>query len=325
MFPGRNAWTSLSTVLLKDKAAIQLSSMENPVPVRAPFWRKSSSKCERNTRHIPVVYHAAGASPASITECGLFRHLCQQLEDWSLRITPLKESVELLEREFLNRLNTASREEPIAVIVDNIDWIEHVANRPIARWLVERVPKDVILILGIRDATRLANANVRSMNVGPMSAEQSRALLESLRSRVGKRLSTQQLELALNKQDSYRPEFITQFVREIQVYGYWDTLNRYITDLPGTLPDLYALALASLETDHGTNRVVSFYKRICAEQNANVDGHQFGQEADEWLRDVAYDQFFGQLTPPDGTMQLRPGDLRDAVYRRYFGRASIEG
>lgn len=106
-------------------------------------------------------------------------------------------------------------------------------------WISPRVKRGLIFVLGITAGTNIHRQLTQrvqiqkdqwpSIELPELDAEQKATLIKKYLIQFGKKLSTEQAQMIVEKSVTDNPMFLVNFLEEIRVYGSYEGLTGYVS------------------------------------------------------------------------------------------------
>eukprot|EP00753_Platysulcus_tardus_P011971 PLAT3327.5.p1 GENE.PLAT3327.5~~PLAT3327.5.p1 ORF type:complete len:1805 (+),score=909.40 PLAT3327.5:47-5416(+) len=209
------------------------------------------------------------------------------------------------------------RGEEVLLVFDGIDQMSRVHHPHDMTWLPSPLPAGVrVLISCTPDAACVSKLNARGcveLLMPPLPPTEGACIVSQLLHYYSKRLTEEQIELLLAKEDAARPLFLLICCEELRFHGMYgvagEGVDDKIRDLPATVPLLFGAVLDRLEREmeqYGKENLVVGVDgiRIVREALCLLDCARHGLLETELL----------ELLRPEGMLQL-PHAIWARMYR----------
>lgn len=179
-----------------------------------------------------------GVTPNSQELSGLLFSLCGKLLAHSSYAEPVPMELDRLILYFQTLLLHLNRHRRYVLIIDGINQIQPDNNALELNWLPRQLPNNICLVLS--SATEKVSETVRNrwsslvdITLPGLNSSASRQMIEYYLGRYQKRLSETQMDILLSKNCAFVPLYLTTIIEEIRLYGQYDQLTSFISELPG--------------------------------------------------------------------------------------------
>jgi len=203
---------------------------------------------------IPVVAHFTGASQEAAEPVALLRRLTEELSAIAGTTSETPAAWHSLTAGFPDQLAAAASKGPFVLVLDGLDQLSDAHNAPDLGWLPRHIPPNVRLIVSTLEGRALKAVSERGwpvMSLGPLLPGQRRRLITKYLKHHGRALSPSSVARITTDQKSANPLYLTVFMEELMVFGYYDRLSERIEHYlkAADTVELYELMLERIESD----------------------------------------------------------------------------
>ena len=301
-------------------------------------------RCEEKFRDTLVLSHFIGASPGSAELSRTLYSLCTELQRHSNLNLEVPDDPHRLQSKLKVFLEQAAARRPVILILDALDQLNSSTRGADLDWLPAQLPRGVHIIVSTSpgeslDALRNRSENALILELGELTDDDRRVIVDQQLARRRKKLTAEQLTKLLDPQhrpDIGLPLYLQVAVEELCLFGSHEDLEQRIDRLPGTVEELFAQVLARLEADHGWELVQSVCGWIAVSRAGLLESEitDLLRRMNEQVAPRHWSQLYRSLE-----FYLKPAaekedlalidfahvQLRNAVYTRYFEMASPQG
>eukprot|EP00753_Platysulcus_tardus_P014507 PLAT4384.1.p1 GENE.PLAT4384.1~~PLAT4384.1.p1 ORF type:complete len:2093 (+),score=763.88 PLAT4384.1:756-6281(+) len=212
---------------------------------------------------VYVLYHFVGASPASLDARKMMLRIVHELRAaFSLRL-PSHGSDYTSVKELLNTtLELASGaarrfNRTLTIVVDGVDQMSRHYNPQSLDWLPDGIPTNIRLVMTATEGAAVVEV-ARGLRfpiqiLPELEVEVRRQILTSALAQYSKKLTPDQMAVAMGKSGSSRPLYLLMICEELRFHGQYgidgEGVTNKIRELPPEMPALFAYVLDRLETE----------------------------------------------------------------------------
>eukprot|EP01129_Flabellula_baltica_P004954 TRINITY_DN1762_c0_g1_i2.p1 TRINITY_DN1762_c0_g1~~TRINITY_DN1762_c0_g1_i2.p1 ORF type:complete len:1949 (-),score=386.28 TRINITY_DN1762_c0_g1_i2:5-5851(-) len=219
--------------------------------------------CKEN-RYYHVISHFVGASPKSTDAQNMLFRICKELiTEFSLwdeieenqDISELSELFVKLISDISSQLGLSSK---AIIFIDALNQLSNKYNSQELHWLPKVLPQNVRIIVSCLPGRCLDILDLRKterLDIGMLASGDKLDIIEKTLYRYNKRLSHEQTEILLEKEDSTKPLFLIVACEELRLFGKFEELTNKVRQLSSTLTGLLDQVLQRLENEHGAKLV----------------------------------------------------------------------
>lgn len=286
-----------------------------------------------------VLSHFVGASPSSTSLRRTLRRLCAQLN----RALGIEEAVpedykELAQvfPELLQRVSETSR---LILIMDALNQFERTDNAHTMRWLPQKLPQNVRVVLSTLagealEALKARRIQPRFEELSGLTDPEIREFVTAYLVEIRKEFPTPEIRDAFyHRIKAGHPLYILVALEELRVFPVYEEVGRRVASLPDTVPDLFAQVLERVEGDFNRPLVRDLMSFIaCGRQGMTgeelqmlLKGHApaiSSGNPPEKLPDMLFSRlrraFSAYLFERSGVIDFFHGQLKEAVVKRYL-------
>lgn len=305
------------------------------------------AECARRCRELGdalVLPYFIGGAPGSTSPAVMVRSLCATLQQQRGFTGDIPtEAIELF-RAFPSFLARAAVRGPVVLILDALNQLDTDTGGQNLTWLPPSWPSGVKVIASTTDGDVLEQFVQRLppdhvLRLESMTGNEQITLVSRLLGRRGKRLTQEQLARLLDpaqRPDASLPLYISVAIEELSLFGHYDALEVRIDRLPPTLTALFDQVLVRIEQDHGRSMAELVLRILAASRSGMLESEILDLlERDEpgfarlrWVRLYRSLEFYLRRVDEasgGGLLGFFHEQIRDAVFRRYFGMANRGG
>lgn len=305
------------------------------------------AECARRWRErgdALVLPYFIGGAPGSTSPVVMVRSFCEALKQERGFTDDIPNEESELFRAFPAFLGRAAGSGPVVLILDALNQLDNDTGGLDLTWMPPRWPSGVTVISSTTEVDVLGRLVQRLppdhvLRLGSMTGDERIALVSRLLERRGKRLTPEQLARLLDptqRPDAGLPLYITVAIEELSLFGHYDALEVRIDRLPPTLTALFDQVLVRIEQDHGRSMAELVLRILAASRSGMLESEILDLlERDEpgfvrlrWVRLYRSLEFYLRRMDEasgGGLLGFFHEQIRDAVFRRYFGMANRGG
>ena len=203
-----------------------------------------------------VIAHFVGASAASTSVRQLMRRLCHELAASAGITDEIPDDYDKLLEVFPSFLEKAAASTRVVILIDAVNQLDVAPNAHAMRWLPDKVPPQVRVILTTLAGPALEALRARrqppvEIALPALQASDQSAIMEGYLARYRKSLDAAQREALLEKADAGVPLYLLTALEELRTLGTYEEITRRIRALPDRIQPLFAWILQRLEDDPG--------------------------------------------------------------------------
>lgn len=221
----------------------------------------------------------------------------------------------------LQKLQTVDTEETL-IVIDDADTIDFsTLQEEISDW-ISSIPLNVKVILTAEKLTNLDRVlprDTEEIKLGDVPMDARREFIEKYLSRVGKKLTEEQMNNLLKSPLLYSPSLLKSFADELAAFGYFEKLDEKILKLSSLtlIGDLYNETFNRLEVDYGYEKVkkISQYLSLSRGEVSLRDIY-WGLKEENFLILLSNGTPVFKLN--DDTVSFTNEIVKNVAYRRYF-------
>lgn len=244
----------------------------------------------------------------------------------------IPEDLRELPRALERLLQMATRWRRVVIVIDALNQLDATGNAHALNWLRWPVPEGVRIICSslehpALDALRRDNGQVREVTCGPLTADDSGAIMDAALARYHKRLDGSQRAAMLAKTEARLPLYLLSALEQLRTLGTYELITRRIEELPGTVAGLFDWILQRLEEgvegqeEFGKALVSTYTAGIAIGRGGMTEGElealcqPVDDEGEFWM---LHRMLRPYLMPRGELIDYFHGQLREAVERRYL-------
>lgn len=308
---------------------------------KSALLAECARRCREQHRDTLVLPYFIGGAPGSTSPAAMVRSLCAALQRQRRFAGDIPSDTNELFRAFPTFVERAASGGPLILLLDALNQLDADAGGHDLAWLPPLWPSGVRVILSTAGGDVLERLvqhlpDEQILRLEPMSDTERVALVEELLARRGKRLTSDQLAHLLDlaqRPDAGLPLYITVAIEELSLFGHYEALDARIDRLPPTLTALFDQVLVRVEQDHGRPMAELVLRLLAASRSGMLESEildllesrQPGFARMRWIRLYRSLQFYLRRVDEasgGGLLGFFHEQIRDAVFRRYFGMAS---
>lgn len=274
-----------------------------------------------------VLYHFVGAAPGSTNIRHVLTRLVHEItlrfgdDEAKQSLRSLPEEYKDLKNHFHEMLKNFAKTKPLCrliLILDALNQLEDSYQAHSLDWLPEEIAPNVRVVASCLKGAVFESFQRRPISevaVGGLSRAECVEIVEKTLMEYRKKLTTQQVDLLLKKNDSTKPLYLVVACEELRVFGVFEKLTDRIRSLPHSVPELFTEVLKRLEGDHGVDVVKTTMSLIASSRGGLLEEemlHLLGTETDGPMPQSLWSRIFRSLKA-----YLRPsGDIIDFFHQQ---------
>jgi WD40 repeat protein len=311
---------------------------------KSALLAECARQCRQQFPDALVLPHFVGAAPGTTSAAVTVRSICEELKRQRNLTIDLPQDVNELFRAFHTCLEQAAGGGRLILFVDALNQLDETGGGRRCAWLPPSVPAGVTIVVSTIGDDVLERLRQRApalpvLSVGTMPDEERVSLVQALLAQRGKRLTPGQLARVVDERarpEAGLPLYLTVAVEELSLFGHFDVLDQRIDSLPPSLASLFDQVLVRVEQDHGQPMTERVLRLLAASRAGLLESEVLDLLEDEepafsrvrWVRLYRSLQFylrrFDEISG-SGLLDFFHEQIRQAVFRRYFGMPSRQG
>jgi hypothetical protein len=152
-------------------------------------------------------------------------------------------------------LKKACQGKRVVIIVDAINQFDSYAYHGSLYWLPEELPTNARIFLSAPEHPQYDGLNCRFyanvIQLKPFLAADNKTIVGQFEQRYRKKFEVIQRDALLAKLDAGIPLYLTTALEELRTLGTYEEITNRISELPPTIPELFAWILNRLKNDDG--------------------------------------------------------------------------
>ena len=312
---------------------------------KSTLLAQCARQCSKEIPGAIVVPMFIGAAPGSTDLTTILRSLCETLRREALIDEEVAADPDALPIQLQTFLARAGATRTVVLFVDALNQLDPAHRSHALNWLPFYVPRGARLILSTLKGDcyqALCNRQLvpeRELYVPSLTTLERQELVRKQLAARSKQLTDGQLGRLVDdgkKKDAGLPLYLQVAVEELSLCRDRDGVDRRLTNLPETVPELFAQVLQRLEYDHTADATERTLSRIAVSRSGlfeseiidvlSTNDATFSKE--RWLQLYRALEFY--LRPMDetnrsGLIDFYHDQLRTAVFHRYLRMASPSG
>jgi telomerase protein component 1 len=225
-----------------------------------------------------LIRHFVGASPGSTDVRRTLRRLCHELVTGAGLTAEIPEDPEKLRVAFAEILQQAAAQKRVLILLDAINQFDPTTQLAGWSWLPEELPATARIILSTMSEVRSQRSEVggqetvqspksevqspldalrhrrippKEIALGPLTAEDGKAIIREFLHRYRKQMDRKQSRALLSKADAGNPLYLLVALEELRTLGTYEEITDRIAQLPPDTRALFTWILKRLEDDDG--------------------------------------------------------------------------
>ena len=215
----------------------------------------------KNKPGTNTIIRFCGTSPMSVDIMklieGIIPELCTTI-NLSHDLTRMG-SMEKLPK-YLNEilLKVAKKGKHVLILIDAINQLNKDFSPNLLSWLPKKLPTNIKIIISTQEGQYTESAirfDLPVLVIRKLEKNNCITLVQKKLSEYRKKLSENQIQKLLSKDEAGNPLFLSVACEELRVFPSFEQITNRIESLPHTIPLLFEQVLMRLEQDHGAHLV----------------------------------------------------------------------
>ncbi len=219
-----------------------------------------------NNTNVLFIPHFVGATKTSSSHYQLILRICHILKNHFDFKATIPFDIDSLTETFHSFLNEANQK--VIILIDGLNQLDAHYGAHSLSWLPSRLPHNVRIIASSLDGQTKISLQAKtalSLNVTPLTHNEQKDIIRQLPNVFAKTLETKYIELLSNKTDqngktpAENPLYLKLAIEELRVFGSFEKLESFITDIPTSVIDMFGFVINRLSNEHGIAVVERFF------------------------------------------------------------------